>query len=181
MSHSPFFDTISFIQTPCHSPPLTSRAKGRSKPVDQNQHTLPLWHQGKRSDQNQHTHPLFSSCRRSVLQIWCILKWPSSPWVHVESSNINELHDSMNFLSPKTHTYIKYPTKWIYIWDSRTQPSGFTHFNSATQPSGFTNLTSSYMTEFYRFYIMGLNMTFSSKIQIWLFMTNTKKTSREII
>ena len=33
MSLSPFFDTIIFIQTPCHSPPLTSRAKGGSKPT----------------------------------------------------------------------------------------------------------------------------------------------------
>ena len=125
--------------------------------------TLPLWHQGQRVDQNQHTLPLFSTCGRSVLQIWYILKWPSSPWVHAESSNIFS-NDSMNFLSPMTHTYIKYPTKWIYIWDSTTQPSGGLHistqlpnqvglhnFDSATQPSGFTNLTSPYMTDYYNF------------------------------
>ena len=33
MSLSQFFDTNIFIQTPCHSPPLTSRAKGGSKPT----------------------------------------------------------------------------------------------------------------------------------------------------
>ena len=31
------------------------------------------------------TLPLFSSCGRNILQIWYVLKWPSSPWVHAES------------------------------------------------------------------------------------------------
>ena len=34
---------------------------------------------------------------------------------------------------------LKYPTKWVYTFDS------------ATQPSGFTNLTRPYMTEYYNF------------------------------
>ena len=63
---------------------------------------------------------------------------------------------------------LKYPTKWVYTFDS------------ATQPSGFTNLTSPYMIEYYKFYIMGLNKTFSSNYK-YDFKTNTGKTSREII
>ena len=47
------------------------------------------------------------------------------------------------FLSPRTHTYINDPTKWNYIFDSTSQPSGFTNFDSTTQPSGFTNLNKS--------------------------------------
>ena len=140
--------------TPCHSPNSLTPLSAFKHHV-----TLPLWHQGQRVDQNQHTLPLFSSCGRSVLQIWYILKWPSSPWVHAESSNIfvNEVHDSMNFLSPKTHTYINYPTKWIYIWDSSTQPSGFTH------------LTSPYMTEYYNF---------TSWVSTWPFHQTTNITLR---
>ena len=46
---------------------------------------------------------------------------------------------------------LNYPTKWVYKFDSATEPSGFTKFDSATQPSGFTNLTSPYMTEYYNF------------------------------
>ena len=105
--------------------------------------TLPLWHQGQRVDQNQHTLPLFSTCGRSVLQIWDILKWPSSPWVHAESSNIfsNEVHDSMNFLSQMTHTYIKDPSKWIYIRDSTTQPSGFKDLTQLPNQVGLQYLT----------------------------------------
>ena len=156
MSLSPFIDTILSLHFKHHV-------------------TLPLWHQGQRADQNQHTLPLFSSCRRSVLQIWGILKWPSSPWVHAESSNIffNEVHDSMNFLSPMTHTYIKDPSKWIYIWDSATQPSGFTKFDSATQPSGFTNFTSPYMTEYYNF------TSWVSSNYKYNFKTNTRNSSRK--
>ena len=53
---------------------------------------------------------------------------------------------------------LNYPTKWVYKFDSATQPSGFTKFDSATQPSGFTKMTSPYMTKYYNF----LNKTFSS-------------------
>ena len=124
MSLSPFFDTILSLHSNTMSlSPFDIKGKGRIK--------------------NQHALPLFSSCGRSILQIWYILKWPSSPWIHAESSNIfsNEVHDSMDFLSPMTHTYIKDPSKWIYIWDSNAQPSGFTYLNSTSQPSGFTILT----------------------------------------
>ena len=125
--------------------------------------TLPLWHQGQRVDQNQHTLPLFSS-----LQIWYILKWPSSPWVHAESSNIyfNEVHDSMNFLSPRL------------ILTSNIQPSGFTYETQVPNQVGLQNLTSPYMTEYYNLH-HGSQHDLFIKLQVWLFTTKTKKTSRE--
>ena len=78
-----------------------------------------------------------------------------------------------SFLSPRTHAYIRDPTKWIYIYDTSTQPSGFTHFDSTTQPSGFTNLNKPFIWLNITIYIIGQH--------IWLFITNIKKTSREII
>ena len=79
------------------------------------------------------------------------------------------------FLSPRTHTYINDPTKWISICNSSTQPSGFTHFDSTTQPSGFTNLTQ---------VLTWLNITILHhrsqhdlfiKLQIWLFIIKIKE------
>ena len=175
MSLSPFLTPFFlFIQTPCHSPPLTSRAKGGSKPTYSSPFLL-MWK--KRSADLIYTEvtklPL-SSC-------WIfkhIFQW--STWLYeLPITKDSYLHQISNQVD--LHMRLNYPTKWVYKFDSATQPSGFTKFDSATQPSGFTNLTSPYMTEYYKFYIMGLNMTFSSKIQIWLFITNTKKTSREII
>ena len=86
---------------------------------------------------------------------------------------------TLPLLSPMTHTYIKDPSKWIYIRDSNTQPSGFTHFDSATQPSGFTSLSSPYMTEYYTFTSWVSTRPFH-QIKNMNFMTNTRKTSRKI-
>jgi len=88
----------------------------------------------------------------------------------------------MTFLSPKTHTYIKYLIKWIYIWDSSTQSSGFTHFDSSTQPSGFTYLIKSLHDWILQFYIIGLNMTFSSNYKYdFLWPVPERPQEREIL
>jgi len=156
--------------------------------------TLPLWHQGQRADQNQHTLPLFSSCRRSVLQIWCIMKWPSSPWVHAEYSNIffNEVHDSMTFLSPMTHTYIKDSSKWIYIEESSTQPSGFTNVTQLPNQVGLQTwlsyptkwvykLTSPYMTEYYNFTTWVSTRPFHQNINMTIYDQHQEDLKRDHI
>ena len=105
-----------------------------------------------------------------------IFQW--STWLYeLPITKDSYLHQISNQVD--LHMRLKCPTKWVYISQLNYPTKWVYNFDSATQPSGFTNLTSPYMTEYYKFYIMGLNMIFSSKIQIWLFITNTKKTSRE--
>ena len=149
MSLSPFLTPFFlFIQTPCHSPPLTSRAKDKNQQIKTN--TLTPF--------SPHVEEAF--CRSDIYKSD---QAPPQFMLNVQNIFSNQVHDSMTFLSPMTHTYIKYPSNWIYIWDSSTQPSGFTHFNSATQPSGFTKFVKSLHDWKLQFYIMGLNMTFSSR------------------
>ena len=176
MSLSQFFDTIICIQTPCHSPPLTSRAKGRSKPADQNQHTLPLWHQGQRVDQNQHTPPFLLMWTKHSADLICaeVAKLPlSSCWIF-----FNEVHDSMIFLSPKDsylhqisnqvdlHIRLKYPTKWVYTFQL-SYPTKWVYKN--WQVLTWLNIA---------IYIMSLNKTFTPNYKN-NFKTNTRKSSRK--
>ena len=75
------------------------------------------------------------------------------------------------FLSPRTHTYIKDSSNWIYIEDSSTQPSGFTNLTQLPNQVGLQtwlsyptkwvyNLTSPYMTEYYNFTSLVLTWPF---------------------
>ena len=115
---------------------------------------------GKGWIKNQHTLPLFTSCGRSVLQIWCIPKWPSSSWVHAKFSNIffNEVHDSVTkdsylhqlSIQVYLHMRLNYPTKWVYTLQLR-YPTKWVYKNDKSLHDWILQI-----------YIMGLNKTFST-------------------
>ena len=165
MSLSPFDikgkgQIIIFIHIPCHSPPLTSRATdktSRSKPT----HSPPLT--SRATGGSKPTHLPFSPhveeafCRSDEywsgqappefmlnLQTYFSIKYMTLPIT--KDSYLHQLSIQVDL-----HMRLNYPTKWVYKFDSATQPRGFTKFDSATQPSGFTKMTSPYMTEYYNF------------------------------
>ena len=88
----------------------------------------------------------FFSCRKKIsVDLMCteVTMLPlSSCWIF-KHIFFNEVHDSMTFPITKDsylhqwsnqvdlHMWLKYPTKWVYTFDSTTQPSGFTNLKKS--------------------------------------------------
>ena len=93
-----------------------------------------------------------------------IFQW--STWLYdLPITNDSYLHQRS--IQVDLHMRLKYPTKWVYKFDSTTKPSGFKNLNKSLHDWKL------------QFYIIGLNHDLFISLQVWIFMTITRKTSRE--
>ena len=161
MSHSPFLTPFFlFIKTPCHSPPLTSRAKGGSKPTYSPPFLL-MW--------KKHSADLIYTevTKLPLSSCWIfkhICQW--STWLYelpiTKDSYLHQLSNQVDL-----HMRLKYPTKWVYTFQL-SYPTKWVY--KIWQVLTWLNITILHH---------GSQQDLFIKIQIWPFMTNTRKSSRE--
>ena len=171
MSHSPFLTPFFlFIQTPCHSPPLTSRAKGGSK----TNILSPFSHVEEafcRSDiyWSDQAPPEIMLKFQTYFPMNYMTLWNSYHQWLILTSKIHPSGFTYEAQLPNQvglQIWLSYPTKWVYkIWHS--YPTKWVY-----------KFIKSLHDWILQFYIMDLYMTFSSDYK-YNFKTNTRKSSRK--
>ena len=158
MSLSPFF---LFIQTPCHSPPLTSRAKGRSKP--RQGFCFPC-----KSDVywSYHAPPEFT----------LYFQW--STWPYDFSYHLGLIHTSK--IQPSGFTYKNQVPNQVGLHISTQLPNqvGLQNLTQLPNQVGLQNLQ---VLTWLNITILhhGSQQDLFHKLQKWPFNTNTRNSSRK--